>query len=814
MLAQGTAIFMGGTAMPFPTHLVRLFLWLMLCAAGTAAGAQTPTVASLSKQLTQAESELRAIDGSLDDRVDANAQKTLRNRALAAQQTADDITDQLHQQETLIDARIAGLGPITPGVAEPLEISTQRKMLGQQRAQVETVIKRGGLANVEAEQLIDELDRSRVEQFNEKVSAKVASPLTPDFWRALLQAFPRDARRTQLFLAQGTRQVRAQWRGSLPWQAVLGAILALVLLIPVRVRARLFGQRLLVEGAPGHRVRRSANALWRVIVGTAAPLLAAMTLVQGLRWSGLFPDRWSGVLDAFVVATGFGAYTAAVSGALLMRNGASWRVAPIDDDTASALRPLSWILAALSFVGILTGAITTAIGASQPAQIATQSLNALLHLLLIAVFLVVLGRLRAKRADTEQPENLKTSAGLGLGTLLAWGLVAVATGALLLGYVALSLFIAWLISWATILGTSLYLLMAAVDDVATSMFVRNSRLGVTMTRALGVRPSMVDQLGVLLSAALRIVLVLIALILLVTPFGVGSGIGALFSRVSVLAQGVEFGGVSISPANILRGIVVLAVGLALVRGFMGWLENRYLPITDLDGSGRNSVSLVARYVGTALAVIWALASLGIGIERVALLLSALSVGIGFGLQAITQNFVSGLILLAERPIKIGDLIRVGTDEGDVKRISVRSTEIELPDHSTLIVPNSELITKSVLNKTMANPLGRIQIQFTVPLDSDAQAVKAMVQQAFAEESAVLEDPAPAVFVDAITAGRIAFNCFGHVVHPRAAYAARSAVLMTLLQRFRKEGIDIGTVPQRIELVPANISLAAGEGNAS
>jgi len=233
---------------------------------------------------------------------------------------------------------------------------------------------------------------------------------------------------------------------------------------------------------------------------------------------------------------------------------------------------------------------------------------------------------------------------------------------------------------------------------------------------------------------------------------------------------------------------------------MRWLEERYLPATDLDGSGRNSVSLVARYVGIALAVIWALASLGIGVERIALLLSALSVGIGFGLQAITQNFVSGLILLAERPIKIGDLIRVGTDEGDVKRISVRSTEITLADHSTLIVPNSELITKSVLNKTLASPLGRIQIQFSVPLGTDASQVRDIVLDAFAQEAAILDDPAPAAFVDSIVDGRIAFNCFAHVASPRAAYGARSNILLTLLARFRDEGIEMGTLPQRLELV--------------
>jgi small-conductance mechanosensitive channel len=256
--------------------------------------------------------------------------------------------------------------------------------------------------------------------------------------------------------------------------------------------------------------------------------------------------------------------------------------------------------------------------------------------------------------------------------------------------------------------------------------------------------------------------------------------------------------------------VVLFVGLALVRGLMGWLENRYLPATDLDGSSRNSVSLVVRYLGIALAVLWALSSLGIGVERIALLLSALSVGIGFGLQAITQNFVSGLILLAERPIKIGDLVRVGTDEGDVKRISVRSTEIELGDHSTLIVPNSELITKSVLNKTLTGPLGRVQIQFSVPLGTDIDAVEQIVLDAYTAEDAILVEPAPSIFIDSIVDGRIVFNSFAHVSGPRAAYGARSNVFKAVLRRLRDENIDIGTVAQRLELLSAPVEPKADQ----
>ena len=110
--------------------------------------------------------------------------------------------------------------------------------------------------------------------------------------------------------------------------------------------------------------------------------------------------------------------------------------------------------------------------------------------------------------------------------------------------------------------------------------------------------------------------------------------------------------------------------------------------------------------------------MGIGFEKLALLASALSVGIGFGLQAITQNFVSGLILLAERPVKLGDRVRIGDQVGDIRRISVRATEIQTDDKSTLIVPNSELITKSVQNLTMDSALGRISIAFSVPLNTD------------------------------------------------------------------------------------------------
>ncbi len=781
-----------------PARLLRALFLVVLIAFATAASAQTATMATLTRQLSQAEADLAAVDHGLDGQTSRQDRQRLQARALAAKQAAAAAAGDLQTQLTLLDARIGQLGPVPEGQVEAPELRQQRASLTRQRAALDSAVKRGRLLGVTADQLVDEIAASEAEQFGQRIFTRAASPLSPAFWTAVAHAFPRDARRVTLFLALGARAVVVQAHGGVPWPALLGVVLAAALLIPGRAAIKRLGRRWLVDGTPGHRVRRSGYALWRMVAGTLVAMLAGAALVQGLHWSGPVPPRWSALLDALAGAMTLAGFIAATGGALLMPKEPSWRVAPIGDEAARRLRPLSLILAGLAFGGVLLGAFNGAVGASGAARIATQALEALLNLLLIGGALLAVGRIRAAQARTDAGES--TRAGLGALALLAWVTAIIGVVALLSGYIGFSLFLVQLIGWGAVLGAATYLLLAVIDDAATTIFARTSMVGQTLTRALGLRGSTIDQFGVLLSAISRAVVAIVAISLLLTPFGAGNGIGSLFGRLGVLAQGIDIGGIAISPGGIVRGVAVLVVGLALVRAFMRWLETRYLPATDLDGSGRNSVSLVARYVGIALAVIWALASLGIGVERIALLLSALSVGIGFGLQAITQNFVSGLILLAERPIKIGDLVRVGTDEGDVKRISVRSTEIELADHSTLIVPNSELITKTVLNKTLANPLGRIQIQFSVPIEADADHVRAIMLAAFAGEAAVLADPPPKVFLDSIVDGRILFNCFAHVESPRAAYPARSNVYGDLLRRLRAEAIDIGTVPQKLELV--------------
>ncbi len=282
----------------------------------------------------------------------------------------------------------------------------------------------------------------------------------------------------------------------------------------------------------------------------------------------------------------------------------------------------------------------------------------------------------------------------------------------------------------------------------------------------------------------------------IAPFG---NVSALYGWLETLAGGIRIGDNLLRPSSVLWAIGVLVLALALMQVVQRWLVDTYLPKTELDLGARNSISTVARYLGIVLAVLWSLATLGIGFEKLALLASALSVGIGFGLQAITQNFVSGLILLAERPVKIGDWVKIGDQEGDIRRISVRSTEIQVGDRSTLIVPNSELITKTIRNMTTANALGRIQIQFSVPLGTDMGRLRALLLGIYAANETVLEHPEPSVFIDSISGGQVAINSFAYVPSSRNVYGTRSELLFELLQQAAAQGIALVT-PTDIHLV--------------
>jgi small-conductance mechanosensitive channel len=208
--------------------------------------------------------------------------------------------------------------------------------------------------------------------------------------------------------------------------------------------------------------------------------------------------------------------------------------------------------------------------------------------------------------------------------------------------------------------------------------------------------------------------------------------------------GFQFGEIRISLQTILIALAVFALGLALTRFVQGWFVKRAFVGRKKDQGLQESIKLGLGYAGFVLAALAGLSYLGLDFSNLAIVAGALSVGIGFGLQSIFNNFVSGLILLVERPIKIGDWISVGGHEGMVKKISVRSTEIETIYRQSVIIPNANLITESVINWMHGNRTCRLDIPVGVSYDTDVRVLRKILLDVGADHGATLKTPAPIV----------------------------------------------------------------------
>ncbi len=207
---------------------------------------------------------------------------------------------------------------------------------------------------------------------------------------------------------------------------------------------------------------------------------------------------------------------------------------------------------------------------------------------------------------------------------------------------------------------------------------------------------------------------------------------------------------------------MLAVGIGITRLLSGGLNARLETQTGIDPGVRNSMVTGLTYAGYLLAIVAGVGVVGLDLSNLAIIAGALSVGIGFGLQNIVNNFVSGLILLIERPVKVGDWVVVGTREGYVRRINVRSTEIETFPRASVIIPNSELISQSVMNWTHRNRLGRIDIQIRLPYSVDLEKAREVLLNCLTGHPDILGMPTPVVIFREFEAGTLLFALRGHI----------------------------------------------------
>lgn len=773
---------------------IRLFLALFLAMAPVWSHAQAPAPQQeIDKSLDTARKEMEALRKNLAEQTDDAELLRRRAAAMDIQSRADAIADKLTPILASVQARLTELGPAADTGKEARDVAAQRADLEKARSTLDAQIKLARLLSVEGVQTAEMVSTMRRAQFQARLGERRPSILGAQFRDDLKDDLPRDLSR----FASLRDEVAAALSGTPAWVwALLLALAATVVAISVAI-ARVV-RRFTASRVPAGRLRRSFHALIVVLVATVVPGAIGQLLYIGLDWQGQLSDSTQSLVSGFAGILCMGGYVTGLGLALISPSRPSWRLPDIPDAIARKMRWFPHVLGPLIVVVWVLDRLPVSLNASLSTAIA---MNCLVTFLLVAVIAAALIRLeRRRRAVLRDPETGHAPPRplwLLITVSAVWVVMSIAVIAVLIGYVAFGNFAAKQLVWTLIVLSSAYLLTVLTDDFFMSVLGTSKR----DTEALehGQEPRIRDQAAVVLSGVARVLIGLVAFVMVLGQFAEGPV--ELLQRAEQLLNGLAIGHVELRPAALVQGIVVLLVSLLGVRVLKRWLIKRYLPTTTLDPGMQTSATTLFGYIGVVVAVGLALSAVGIGLERVAWVASALSVGIGFGLQAVVQNFVSGLILLAERPVKVGDWVSLGGVEGDIRRINVRATEIQMSDRSTVIVPNSEFITKTVRNVTHANPLGLVQIKLPMPLSTDAARTRDIILSAFREHEDILETPAPNVFLDGIDGTNLMFNATGYVGSPRQAYGTRSALLFDVLRRLGEANIGLGKPPTMLVSAP-------------
>ncbi|OYX25796.1 MAG: hypothetical protein B7Z10_05100 [Rhodobacterales bacterium 32-66-7] len=758
---------------PWPFYRAGLWLVLALMLVTLPATAQvtsggvevdgtTVSYADWDRMAARAEAEIA-------DRVTANDRLEAIRQQLA-QWRAAFLTAQTANSARIGTVRdqIEALGP------PPAEGETEAADISQRRAELAAVLvdlQAPGIAAEEAyrraDGLIREIDRTLRERDADELLQLWPSPLNPANWPEAAIGLSDTLMRLgdEVASAWSDRRSRAKLFDNLPLIAIL-LVVALGLLGYMRRWVEHFAERLL-QGA-SQRGRR----VWSLLASTGGvilPTLGMLALAAALEASVMLGDIGSRIAEALPGA-GFVVFVAAWLGARgFPKTQGEDAVLPLTAERRAEGRVLAVAM------GLVLALQSLQIAVLDPLAYSDATSAVMAFPLLLAGGLVLLRVGRVLRKAVELADRSYT---LRLLLVLARGLAVIGIAApclAALGYVKAATALIYPSILSVGLITFLFVLQRLIGDI-WAIVTKDDEKG---------RDALVPVLA-------GFAMTLASLPLFALIWGArASDITELWARFS---EGFQFGATRISPTNFMVFALVFVAGYMATRLFQGALRSTILPKTRMDQGGQNALVAGVGYVGVFLAALVAVNAAGLDLSGLAIVAGALSVGIGFGLQNIVSNFISGIILLIERPVSEGDWIEVGGAQGRVRAISVRSTRIETLDRTDVIVPNADLITGQVTNWTRFNLSGRLIVPVAVAMGSDTRKVEAILRELTEAQPLAILNPPPLILFMGYTATQLTFEIRVILRDVNFSLSVRSDLYHKILERLAAEGIAIMPPP--------------------
>lgn len=773
---------------------------LVLFVGVAAAVAQSRANDVESARLDQAAASLKQIYATLQQQnLSAAELEKLQNEVQPLSGDVQSVLDELTPRLAALKTQLDQLGP-APGANAPpesAEIAAERAKRQKTYDDVDALVKRANLLAVQAQQADAEIVARRRARLEQSLFTRGPSLASPALWLDVISEAPRDVD------SAGT--AGAAWLGMLAGKLAgfkaFGFAAPMALILGLYWLSLRFARRLVYRASDtsGPDRLQKISAAWRACFVVAGLPIAALSAIGAIAEGFGLIDLTQSLPHAVFIAVVRVALVAGIVWGLLAPRRQNWRLLQLDDETCQRILRTALAFAILVSASQVAESLAAAIGASGTVQTMLRGLGVFLAALVLAAALWI-KRVPEDRAEDVFGQRLGVSYDwYGLLRIILWVAVAAILTAVLAGLIDLGRFLADQVIWIGGAGAVTAMLMILIEEITRISLTPTTRFGRSLMLSSGLRHDSFQQLVILLSGAARVAIFVVAVLMVLAPWGVQS------SDVSGYFYAAFFGfalaGVTVSLFRIVFALLIFIAGYFITRAVGRWLETAFLPHTNLDLGLRNAIATSFGYIGWILSLGFALAYIGVDFEKLAIVAGALSVGIGFGLQSIVNNFVSGLILLWERVIRVGDWICVGANEGFVRRINVRSTEIETFDCAAVVIPNSDLVAGIVKNFVRTDRTGRVKIAMAVNPAADPEKTRDVLLDIARGHKLVLKKPPPQVVFAEISASAFNFQLYCFIGDVSMLASVKSDLNFEIYRRFKEENLFAAPPPVLVVNLP-------------